>query len=179
MLFLVLGALLYLAVSVVLLAAARPDYSHVRDTISQLGESGAPRARRMSYGVFLPVGLALAFVSYALLSRSFDVALLAAGMAVGYLGAWLFPCDAGSPPWGTWRQVVHNCCGGVQYVVGGFALYRIRAQNGPLSWAPAAVIFCALVTPFALRRFGMLGLSQRVAELTLFISLALAIGRMQ
>jgi hypothetical protein len=161
------------------LAAARPGYSHVRDTISQLGESGAPRARWISYGVFLPVGITLVSVAYLLLSHSVDIALLAAALAVGYLGAWLFPCDAGSPAWGTWRQVAHNCCGGVQYVVGGFALYRIRAQHGPLSWAPAAVILFALLTPFVMRRFQLLGLMQRVAELTLFIALVLAIARMQ
>src|SRR5215472_2366696 len=55
-------ALILLAAAMVLLgtlyfASLRPGYSHISNTISELGETGGPRARLVAYGFFLPVGL--------------------------------------------------------------------------------------------------------------------------
>jgi len=174
---LALATLSYLAVAVLGLAAVRVDYSHVRDTISQLGESRARFGQLTSLAVFLPVGAALSVLSYLALSLDRDVALLAACLAVGYLGAGLFRCDPGSPSRGTWRQQVHNACGRVEYLGGAYALYRLAVQSGPLSFAPAAVVVLVSSVTFVPGQWRVRGLVQRVAELTLFISLTLALRR--
>jgi hypothetical protein len=38
-------------------ASLRPAYSHLSNTISELGEIGAPQAHMVAFGFFLPVGL--------------------------------------------------------------------------------------------------------------------------
>lgn len=37
----------------------RPGYSHLRHTISELGETGSPLGKRVSYFGFVPIGLLL------------------------------------------------------------------------------------------------------------------------
>jgi hypothetical protein len=174
---LALTTLLYLTVAVVGVSAARPDYSHLRDTISQLGESGARLGALTSYGVFLPVGAALLVLAYRALSIDTDVALLAACLATGYLGAALFRCDPGAPSRGTWRQQVHNACGRLEYLGGAYALYRLAVQAGPLTVAPAAVVVLVSAVTLVPGQWRVRGLAQRIAELTLFISLTLALRR--
>ena len=168
---------LYLFVAIVVLAALRKDYRQVRDTISQLGESGAPRARLTSYGVFLPVGLTLAVIAYRVRSLEADIALLALGLAVGYAGAAVFPCDPGAPRRGSWRQQLHTACGWFEYLAGAYALYRIWRPHGVLSWAPAAIVVLVITASSLWQRWRVRGIAQRVAELTLFVSLALALAR--
>jgi hypothetical protein len=172
-----LVTLSYLIVAVLGIAAARPDYSHVRDTISQLGESGARLGRLTSYGVFVPVGMALAVVAYLAVPIDRDVALLAAALTAGYLGAGLFRCDPGAPSRGSWRQRVHNAFGRVQYLGGAYALYRLAVQAGPLTPAPALVVVIVSAVTFVPGQWRARGLLQRIAELTLFISLALSLRR--
>ncbi len=79
-------------------------YSHWRDTISELGEVGSPQCRRVSYGLFLPVGLLLVLV--AMLADALPIAGLAGCMATGYSMAAFFPCDVGSP----YQVVADNNC---------------------------------------------------------------------
>ncbi|MEY4507880.1 MAG: hypothetical protein RLZZ450_2 [Pseudomonadota bacterium] len=177
MFMLALATLLYLTVSVVGVSAARPDYSHVRDTISQLGETGARLGPLTSYGVFLPVGFALAVIAYFSLAIDRHVALLAASLATGYLGGALFRCDPGAPSRGTWRQQVHNLCGQAEYLGGAYALYRTAVQAGPLTAAPAVVVVLVSAINVVTGQSRVRGLLQRIAELTLFISLALALLR--
>jgi hypothetical protein len=174
---LALATLSYLTLAVVGLAAVRPGYSHIRDTISQLGEAGARFGRLTSYAVFLPVGVAMAGLAWVVLPRQREVGLLAVSLATGYLGAALFRCDPGSPSHGSFRQGLHNACGRMQYLGGAYALYRIAVKSGPLTAAPAVVI--ALVSAVTLMpgQWRVRGLVQRIAELTLFISLALALWR--
>lgn len=174
---LALATVSYLTVAVIGIAATRPDYSHVRDTISQLGESGARLGGPTSYAVFLPVGAALAVLAYLALAIDRDVALLAVCMAAGYLGAALFRCDPGAPSRGSWRQHVHNAFGRVQYLGGAYALYRLAIQAGPLTAAPVVVVVLVSAVTLVPGQWRARGLLQRIAELTLFISLSLALRR--
>lgn len=172
-----LVTLSYLTVAVLGIASARPGYSHVRDTISQLGESGARFGRLTSYGVFVPVGVALAVLAYLSVPIDGDVALLAAALTAGYLGAGFFRCDPGAPSRGSLRQRVHNAFGRVQYLGGAYALYRLAVQAGPLTPAPALVVVLVSAVTLVPGNWRVRGLFQRIAELTLFISLALALRR--
>jgi hypothetical protein len=174
---LALATLSYLTAFVVGLAAARRDYSHVRDTISQLGESGARLGKLTSFAVFVPVGAAMALIAYLARPLDRDVALLACCLATGYLGAGLFRCDPGAPARGTWRQQLHNACGRVQYLGGAYALYRVAVQAGPLTAAPAVVVVVVCAATVVPGQWRVRGLVQRIAELTLFISLFLALRR--
>lgn len=174
---LTLVTLSFLVASVVVAAAARPDYSHVRDTISQLGESGASYGRLVSYAVFLPVGAIMSIVAWLAVSLDRDVALLALCLAIGYLGAASFRCDPGAPSRGSFRQSVHNACGRVQYLGGAYALYRIAVQHGPLTAAPAIVVVLVSAVTLVPGQWRVRGLIQRIAELTLFVSLSLSLWR--
>src|ERR1043165_5707736 len=56
------SALVAIAAAMVLLGtlsfgALRPDYSHISNTITELGETGAAQAHLVAFGFFLPVGL--------------------------------------------------------------------------------------------------------------------------
>jgi len=56
------SALVAVAAAMVLLgtlhfASFRPGYSHISNTISELGETGAPQAHWVAFGFFLPGGI--------------------------------------------------------------------------------------------------------------------------
>jgi hypothetical protein len=180
------------AITVFLLAGVlwfgwrRADYSHIRHTISELGEYGTPDGRLVSFGLFGPVGLALLGVGgpvllseqAALFPAGFG--LLAVALGVGYLGGALFPCDHGSPLIGSGRQQLHNLAGGVQYVGGAAALFL--AADAPRLLPPALVPWllgsAGVVTVVALALsvqalFPIRGLIQRIGELLLFGNLLL------
>jgi hypothetical protein len=104
MAYLVLAAALYLALASLAFGAQRSDYDHVRDTLSELGAQGAPAQRAVSWGVFLPVGLAALVAGACTWPRALAASGLALSLALGYLGAALFPCDPGAPLRGSRRQ---------------------------------------------------------------------------
>jgi Protein of unknown function (DUF998) len=164
----------FLATRVIVFGYLRPGYSHRRDTLSELGEVGAPRWKLVSYTVFLPVGLGLLLCAWMLRNGAPPAMALALCLAIGYVGAALFPCDPGSPMQGSARQTAHNLAGGVQYVGGAVALWQLSASGGVLYQGLAAVVgFGALV--LSLPEFRPVrGAVQRVAELALFGGLALA-----
>ena len=105
-------------------ARRRPGYSHLRDTISELGEHGAPDARAVAWTCFAPAGLAVgAFAAALAQALPPDDAVLRglalfAGLGVGYIGAAIFPCDRGAPFGGTLRNHLHNLCGAIGYLGG-------------------------------------------------------------
>jgi hypothetical protein len=184
-----------LLASVTLLAALvgfgarRPEYSHLRHTISELGEVGAADSRLVSLGVFLPMGLLFGGAALVAAYRRPEsplaegVFFLALCLAVGYGVAALFPCDPGSPLQGSWRQGLHNLGGGVEYVGGAAALYAISraiAASDPLAsvlfqGGSLLVLFSALALSVAALPWR--GAVQRVAELVLFGALVFA-GRL-
>ena len=101
-------------------ASQQPGYSHIANTISELGQTGAPHARLVAFGFFLPVGL-LVWLALWLIHREtpgFDISFALAAMSclgTGYAAAAFFPCDPGGPIFGTWRTVVHNLLGFIDY----------------------------------------------------------------
>jgi hypothetical protein len=56
----------YLAACLPILGRRKPGYSHLRNTISEIGETGARDRRFVALALFLPIGLALLLVAYVL-----------------------------------------------------------------------------------------------------------------
>ncbi|MFT3896923.1 MAG: DUF998 domain-containing protein [Thermomonas sp.] len=168
----------YLFGAMLVFAPRKPGYSHVRHTISEIGETGARDRRFVAFGVFLPVGLLLLLVAWFVCPASPPVAALALCIAVGYLGAALFPCDPGSPVSGSARQGVHNLAGAVEYIGGGFALMTIARESGqPYRLAGFIVLGVAIGLSIVPARAGR-GILQRIAEASLFGCLGLAAWRL-
>jgi hypothetical protein len=151
-----------------------PGYSHWRDTISELGETGTPLMRPVSYGLFLPIGLLLWLAAW--VAEANGTAGLAACVGSGYVIAALFPCDVGSPTSGSGRQQLHNLGGAVEYIGGAYWLSQLSAGPGiagySLSSLAAGVVIAGAVLLSA-PGFGLRGVTQRIVEGVLFGSLLL------
>jgi hypothetical protein len=166
---------LYLFVSLIALAPRKSGYSHIKHTISEIGEIGAPNQRFVAYGLFLPIGLALLLVAYLVNSASPVAAMLALCIAIGYVGAAMFPCDSGAPMFGTARHTLHMIAGAAEYVGGGFALMTLAESfDQPFKIAGFIVLGTAIALSFP---HSLRGIIQRIAEAFLFGSLALAVWR--
>lgn len=174
---LTLFAVSWLFLLLAVVGARTPGYSHVRHTISELGEAGAPHARLVAWGVFLPVGATMLVASWLAHSLGTEPFALAASITAGYLVAAIFPCDPGAPLAGTWRQAIHNLGGAVEYIGGGFALLGIAAYAGDPFRTLGIVVLCAAIAISLPPLAGVRGLVQRIAELCLFGGLALALVR--
>lgn len=164
-------AAFYLAACIVFFGQKTRGYRHLRHTISELGEVGAPHQRAVAFGFFLPIGTLLLVVASLLLATSQTAALLALCIAVGYLVAAFFPCDPGSPASGTTRQGIHNLGGAVEYIGGGVALEQV--SDTPFRPLGLAVLGAAALLTI-LPNTSVRGLFQRLAETGLFAGLALA-----
>jgi uncharacterized protein DUF998 len=164
----------YLAISLFVLARRTPGYSHVRHTISEIGETGAPHQRFVALGVFLPIGVALLIVAYLLHDDSSAASALAIAIAVGYVGAAAFPCDPGSPLSGSARQSLHNLAGGVEYIGGGFALMTLARDLGGAFQIIGFVVLAAAIALSVMPSTSIRGAIQRIAEACLFGGLASA-----
>jgi len=177
---LVLVAAVYLAGAIAVFAQRRPDYSHLRHTISELGEFGGADSGLVSFGVFLPVGIALAVAAVTIVRLrpgGRAAAALAGCVATGYLVAAFFPCDPGSPLSGTPRQAIHNWGGAVEYFGGAIALGFLARVHIRFRWFFATSGAVVLAVAFALSvpdLAGVRGLLQRIAETALFGSVVLA-----
>jgi hypothetical membrane protein len=180
------AALVAVAAAMVLLdtlyfASLRPGYSHLSNTISELGETGAPRARLVGFGFFLPVGLLVWLALWLTLRHAPDqdaswVLFALSGLGAGYALSAFFPCDPGGPILGSWRTLVHNTAGVIDY--GGTALgfllfsrysagHKARLQS--FLFGIAAVLgFLALVLLAFPPAFPVRGAVQRVTELIQF-----------
>jgi len=180
------SALVAVAAAMVLLgtlyfASLRPGYSHVSNTISELGETGASQAHRVAFGFFLPVGhivwLALWLVHRHSSNPDTSLVLLSlSGLGTGYVLAAFFPCDPGGPLFGSWRTLVHNTAGLIDY--GGTALgfllfcrYCARHKMKPqavIFGIASALGFLALVLLGLPPAFPVRGAVQRVTEIIQF-----------
>ncbi|PJJ59840.1 DUF998 domain-containing protein [Hymenobacter chitinivorans] len=170
MLFLLLTALTaYLVLGIGYFGFRRPGYSHLRHTISELGEDGAPNRRAVSWGLFFQVGAGL--LLGALLAHTPALRGLLLCLGIGYVVAAVFPCDVGSPSSGSAKQAVHNLGGAVEYIGGIFFLHQAQGalllQNVvPANTQLGLLIGCLLA--LSLPGFPGRGLVQRVAEVLLF-----------
>ncbi|GAB3641224.1 DUF998 domain-containing protein [Spirosoma arcticum] len=167
-------ATLYLLVGIIYFAHHRSDYSHVRHTISELGETESADSRLVSLGLFLPTGGILLLVSlflYQRASEEIDPVLggLSACVGIGYIVAAFFPCDKGSPLSGTTRQQIHNLGGFVEYAGGAFFLIQ-AADRLPGSWFDTIgyTVLAGAVLLSVQALFPWRGMIQRVAESWLF-----------
>lgn len=168
----------------VLGAAARPGYSHVAQFISELGEAGAPHGLPISLFGFGPTGLAtLAFLALAAPAfpgdRKATAGLWAFGaVGVAYLVAAIARCDPGCPAAGSATQTVHNVFGVLEYVgaCSGLVLLSSACRADP-RWRPLAplALACAVIVGVGFAGVllpglaGIRGLSQRVAEIGIFL----------
>nr|WP_315481724.1 DUF998 domain-containing protein [uncultured Undibacterium sp.] len=165
-------AAIYLFVSLIVLAPRKLGYSHIKHTISEIGEIGAHNQRFVAFGLFLPIGISLLIVAYLINTASPAAARLALCIAVGYIGAAVFPCDAGAPLYGSVSHTLHFFAGAVEYIGGAFALMTLAESLGePFETAGYIVIGVAIALSFP---HPVRGLIQRIAELCLFGGLALA-----
>lgn len=164
----------YLLASLVALAPRKAGYSHAKHSISELGEVGAPDQRLVAIGLFLPIGLALLLVACLVRPASPAAAALALCIAIGYLGAAAFPCDPGSPLFGTMRQFFHNIAGAVEYAGGGFALMAIAEHLGQPFRIAGFIVLGSTIALSVMSSHSVRGIIQRIAETCLFGGLALA-----
>jgi len=183
--FLASGAIVLAALMVLIetlyFASVRPGYSHISNTISELGETGAPFAYRVSFGFFLPVGLLVWLALWLVYRETSDryvlLALIAlSSLGVGYVAAAFFPCDSGAPFFGSWRTQVHNVVGFIDYEGTGIGLLVISrhfARRGATLQSVAflvagmSVLLClALLSLEA--TFPIRGVIQRIAEVIQF-----------
>jgi len=160
-------------------ASLRPGYSHIANTISELGETGAPNAHLVAFAFFLPVGLlvwlALGLVHRCATDRDTRFALLAfCCLGTGYALSAAFPCDPGAPLFGTWRTLVHNALGVIDYAGTGLGFLLIArhfaAQKAStLSFAFIVTgILMLFSVPLLLPAIHCRGLIQRITEVIQF-----------
>jgi len=89
------------AAAIIVCGAMRPEYSHVRQFISELGERGSSTELVMRYAAFVPTGLMHVAFSAFLFSafRGKGLAAIAATLlavnGISRIGAGMFPCAAG------------------------------------------------------------------------------------
>jgi len=89
------------AASIVTGGMMRPEFSHVTQYISELGERGSPTELAMRYGGFVPTGLMYMVFAACLIvmfreSRPGMIAAALVGMnGLARIGAGVFPCDVG------------------------------------------------------------------------------------
>jgi len=180
------AALVLLAAAMVLFgtlyfASLRTSYGHSSNTISELGEAGAPNAREVALGFFLPVGLlvwlALWLVRRGASDRYAAFALVALScLGAGYAMAAFFPCDSGAPFFGSWRTQIHNVVGFIDYEGTGIGFLLISRYFARQKAAVQAVAFLVagvlMLVGLALlsleATFHVRGVIQRVTELIQF-----------
>lgn len=160
----------YLGTGILYFASKRSDYSHIRQTISELGEDGAVNATKVNLGLFLPVSLLL--IVTALISDGIGYSRpLSLCIGVGYLLSALFPCDPGSPLWGSRRQSVHNLAGVIEYGGGIYVLYQGKAflpGGGQILTTLFLLLLISLMLLASPPGFKWRGLFQRIVEVVLY-----------
>ncbi|MBL8814843.1 MAG: DUF998 domain-containing protein [Planctomyces sp.] len=171
LLFLTVATVLWLTVSILVLAHRKPGYSHLVHTISELGEVSTPDQSLAAFAVFLPVGAVLVGLSFMLSDHSRSVAGLAAAIGTGYLVAAFFPCDVGSPVRGTMRQDMHNLGGAIEYLGGAAALFSCGETIHSYFRPAGLVVFGTAVALTALPQKSVRGMIQRIGETVLMGSL--------
>ena len=179
----ILGSAMSLLVPIVF-GVLRPEYSHVRHYISELGEHGAPYAHWVNWIGFFPIGV---FVFLFLLAsrKELPVAqhslLLFSFAGWGYVVAAFFPCDPGCPNDGSTSQLIHNLEGLVGYpatIIGLMQMGIAFRGNVKFNRLWTFTVLCSVLAAIA---FVLLfvpelqpwrGLFQRITEAAIFAWIA-------
>jgi len=174
------------AVVVFVSAALRPEYSHVKNFISELGARGTPYAALLNYAGFVPAGLMLAALGVALagvLPRD-RLTIVAAALVTlfgcGVATSGVIWCDPGCPQTGgSLENLVHNTIAPISFLslIVGAGILGIGFRRFP-AWRPLSV-YSLLTSAFGLLLLVALanslearmltGLWQRLLLATLFL----------
>jgi Protein of unknown function (DUF998) len=151
----------------------KPGYSHIRHTISELGEAGSPVGRSVALFGFLPTGLSLWLFLFLAAEAaphvSREIYYMLSLVGAGYVGGALFRSDPNAPMFGSWRNTFHNLFGSLEYIGAAGAFFSLERDDfwEPLSsfakYAGFVVFACLCGLGFA---HPFRGLVQRVAEVT-------------
>jgi hypothetical protein len=176
------GALLVFLITVVG-GANFPNYNHATQFISELGAFGAPNARIINLGGFLPAGLLIStftFFAWRSLPRSKGTTLGMLGLALfalGYIAAAFFPCEPGCKPAElSLSQALHNLLGLAGYFTAPLSLFLLakEAHKWPKGTSLSALGFTGsglslLGLLGMLSEFPYVGLAQRILEASILI----------
>ncbi len=170
----------------------RSDYSSIANYISELGAKEADYALVINIFGFLPTALCSAIALMCLWGLPFvnnmakaGLVLWGIGLSVGYLGAFVFPCDYGCPFEGSSRQLIHNLFGLVAYPVGtlGLLLLAKGLKKNSINVASKLVFMVAILTAIGFvmmlhpEQADIRGFWQRLADYSMFI-LIVSLGRL-
>lgn len=174
----------YWLAGVVYLPTLLKDYDAVSMTISELGVYATPTANLVNYAWSVPLGWLQCWAvlgeyrrdGLSVAARQGLLGLACVGIA--YVICGVFPCDPGSPLWGSWRQTIHNLFGGLEYFAGGLSLLLFaKACRGHqrMVWLLVCSGISVLVGLLMISIpawFGVRGFLQRLIEGQLFAWLA-------
>lgn len=171
-------------------------YSSRLNTLSELGATGSPHQKSVSWFYFLP--LSIAIIIFVMLGQSAITFLtqdtwvwgMVGLVGVGYLIAALFPCDQGAPIGGSVSNKVHNIAGLLEYLGAGVGLIFMGGGAIQNSAPPHMTVYLILSGSVILLSLVMLilpsfnrvrGWVQRLAEASFFtwmliVSLLLLFG---
>lgn len=185
----VAGPILF-TVIVVTCGALRPEYNHLSQFISELGESGGTNAGLMNYAGFMLSGSLILVSGLGLAGRlprsglTITGALLVALFGAGIFAAGVFSCDPGCLPEDPSREgFLHNLVSLIAFVamIVGVALLGFQFRRMPgwqgfagYSFVTAAVAAALLVGMMTISAvMPVIGLAQRVFLGCLFLWLVL------
>ncbi len=169
---------LYLVFGVCFYAQKRPVYSHLKHSISELGENGSDFEKQVGFIVFVPVGLGFLLLAGIIYADNWPAAVLAGAMGFSYFFSAFFPCAPGTPVSGSWKNSIHNLVGGVAYITMGYQLKALIDQQ--VGWY-VEVAFITLAVFLFNFIIGwpkqLVGLTQRVAESAVFLTVFLLLTK--
>lgn len=170
MLLFVLFIYAFLLAGISYFARQRPEYSHARDTISELAENGSVFEKQVSYGVFLPFGVCAILAALLLGLPAHAVSFLLTAVGLSYALSAFFPCDPKTPAIGSWKNVLHNVIGAGCYGAILYCLNDLADVNGfaKVAFVSLSAFILALLIGWPR---AWLGLLQRVAEFSVFLAI--------
>ena len=178
------GPILFSMITIVS-AALRPDYSHARNLISELGADGTSHAALMNYAGFVPAGLMLVAFGIALAATlprdpfRIIASILVTFFGAGTTAAGIISCDLGCPQTGgSVDNLIHIRIARVALLCAiiGAGIVGIRLRHLPAwrslsrySLVTSAVALCFMVAlATSLESRLLTGLWQRLLLVTLF-----------
>lgn len=166
----------YLVLGVYYYAKKREGYCHLQHTISELGESGTPYTKQVSLLLFIPVGLGFCLMSLVFWQQHETLSILCGAMGLAYFFSGIFPCDPGTPVVGSVSNVMHNLVAWVGYATVAYQLNELTDGHNAVFSEISLAILCGFIVIFLMQWPKVLvGLTQRLAEGAIYISIALLI----